>query len=102
MYNDSVLEAVASATGVKFVSDEDMSKLCSYGTGGKGGVFYPDSVEKCRELIEALGSAGEEYFFLGAGSNVLVSDEGADRAVISTKNLKGISVRGKMVTACAG
>lgn len=89
--------------GEECVVGYKLSQSCVYGTGGiADGYFAPDREENLKLLIEGLKSRGIPYFILGRGSNVLVSDEGFRGAVISTVNLKGLSVKGRILTAYSG
>ena len=91
----------------KYVSiltrNADMSKKCSYGTGGKADYYFaPDCDEVAGALISDLKKADLPYFILGGGSDVLVSDDGYRGAVVSTEKLKSISLCGRILTAGAG
>jgi UDP-N-acetylmuramate dehydrogenase len=64
--------------------DEPMSKHTSYRIGGPAKMFVTcDSVHDLAVAVEAIKSDGLPCVVLGRGSNVLVSDEGYDGAVIT-------------------
>lgn len=72
-----------SDNGVKFVLNEPMSRHTTFKIGGNAEVFV--SIYSTEELIFVIKSANEfrvPYFVLGAGSNLLVSDNGIEGAVI--------------------
>ena len=80
-----------------------MSEHTTFRIGGNADVFArPDSVEK---LVAALNIAKEEnvrFFVLGRGSNLLFADEGFRGIIISTENLKKITVDGNVITCECG
>ena len=75
----------------------------TYKTGGLAKLaVFPNSIEQVRTTIDFIKSQDVDYSILGAGSNVLVSDSGYDGVLISTDNLKGISINGNLVMCYAG
>lgn len=67
--------------------------LSGYTTVGIGGpaplIVFPRSPAEVRALVSAAREAGEELLPLGAGSNLLVADEGVDRKVLCLKKNMG-------------
>ena len=103
MKDNGVYAEISDRLGVKAEYDASLAKMCSYGTGGKAAVvYYPDNEEAVRLLDKELKGKGSPFVYLGGGTNVLVSDKGYDGAVISTAELKGITVNGKILIAKAG
>ena len=97
------LSVIGKECLVECAVDYDLSRKCTYGTGGKAdGYFAPADEETLKKLLAAIKDEEIPYFVLGRGSNVLVSDEGFRGAVISTERLKGLSLCGKILTAYAG
>ena len=75
----------------------------TFGSGGRlACVAYPKSGEELALVIRELKNNGEEYYVLGGCSNVLISDNGVDKAVISTRNLKGRKLSGENIYLGAG
>ena len=75
----------------------------TYKTGGLAKLaVLPNSAEQVNKTIDFVKSQGVDYSVLGAGSNLLISDSGYDGVLISTENLKGISINGNLVTCFAG
>lgn len=71
----------------------DFSKHSSVGCGGCARIaFYPHSEEEVRALVSRLKSDGNDYITLGNLTNVLPSDEGVKKAVVSTKKLTRIEL----------
>lgn len=99
----ALIKEIAEKSRVYYEIDCPLGAKTSYKTGGNAdGAFYPETREKAVELIGELRENGVPHVFLGAGSNVLVSDKGYSGAVIFSERLKGISVSGKTIVAGAG
>ena len=97
------LKTVAEKYSFVCKTDEDLSRRCAYGTGGKADWYFTPTDEKTIiSLVNDLKAADAPYFVLGNGSNVLVSDEGYRGAIISTEKLKGLSLCGRILTALSG
>lgn len=68
--------------------DVPLAPLCYYKIGGKARYYcQPESVEDLKKVTEFLKETGHAYYILGAGSNVLLPDEGIDGLVIHTAKL---------------
>ena len=79
-----------------------LSKLTKYGTGGTAfAIVYPSSVDELKNVVNALDN-NYEYFVLGNGSNLLVSDKGYNGVVVSTANLSGITFKSNYLIAECG
>lgn len=83
--------------------DEPLERYTTWRIGGPADIFCePQDPKKCQLLLSAAQLYGVPVTFLGAGSNVLVADEGIRGVVIHTKGLKNISWKGRIVTAGSG
>ncbi len=84
-------------------ADEPLSLHTSFRVGGPADVYVePLSVD---EMILSIRLAQElelPWIVLGAGSNVLVADEGIEGVVISTVHLNKIETEGTVLYAEAG
>lgn len=77
----------------------DVKKLTSFKIGGEiARVYFPTDVDEFLEAIEKEPNA----FIVGNLSNILVSSDGYDGAVILTKKMDRITFDGKKVLAGAG
>lgn len=77
----------------------DIKKSTSFKIGGKiARMYFPTSVE---EFVE-IKTKEPDAFVAGNLSNILVSSDGYDGAVICTKKMDRISFDGNIVTAGAG
>ncbi len=103
MKDNGVYAEISEKLGVKARYNASLASMCSYGTGGNASaIFYPESEDAVRLLDRTLRERNLPFVYLGGGTNVLVSDNGYFGAVISTSDLKGITVNGKILTAKAG
>ncbi len=74
---------------------QSLKEYTSFKVGGEAKDFYiPSTIEEVQELVQKLYKEGRSYLILGNGSNLLVSDEGVDEAVILLKdNLSACSIK---------
>ncbi len=80
----------------------NLKSFNSYGTGGNAKIaVFPRSSQELIEVLK-LVKGSYDYFVLGGGSNVLVSDSGFDGVVICTKNVCEMAVKGNLLTADCG
>ena len=89
--------------GLKFSEKEPMSRHTSFKTGGNADLFL--EVNKNSELSSILKKAKElsvPLTVIGKGTNLLVSDNGIEGAVLSLCGLDGVSIDGEYITAGAG
>ncbi len=86
------------------LANESMKKHTTFRIGGNAKYFVtPESPEALRQTIALCEEAGEAYYILGNGSNVLVSDQGYDGVIIQLfKNKNHIAIEGRRVIAEAG
>ncbi len=85
-------------------NDEDMSKHSSFKAGGTAKYFAAPKNEE--EVLNCLSYAEEknlDYYVIGNGSNILVSDKGYDGLIIKFgEQLSKITVDNNIITAYAG
>ncbi|MBU4486108.1 MAG: UDP-N-acetylmuramate dehydrogenase [Candidatus Delongbacteria bacterium] len=83
---------------------EPMSKHTFYRIGGPAKIFVaPENTGELKEVIEICKQDKIEFFILGKGSNVLVSDSGYDGCIIDfSKYFTKISSYGDLITAQSG
>lgn len=84
--------------------DEPMSKHTTFRVGGPAKLFVNISDRATLEKIaEYCGKVAQEFFVLGKGSNLLVSDKGYDGLILSMgKDFSEIRVEGNKIYAQAG
>jgi UDP-N-acetylmuramate--L-alanine ligase/UDP-N-acetylenolpyruvoylglucosamine reductase len=84
---------------------EPLSRHTSFKIGGPARVWVePDEVSGLRRTLEISDKHGAGVFIIGNGSNLLVSEKGIDKVVVSlcSAGFKKVSFRGTTVTAGAG
>jgi len=82
---------------------ESLKEHTSFRVGGQAALYAePEDVSEVRTLISESRKKNRPFFILGAGSNLLVRDEGFPGTVISTRKLNRVSVSGRMISAECG
>ncbi len=82
-HNYQELYDYAISVGCEAALSEKMSLNTSFKTGGPCGVrLSPDSTQQLTDIINKANSLNIPFVVLGNGTNVLVPDEGIDKAVI--------------------
>ncbi len=86
-----------------FRFDEPLNEHCSFRIGGPAEAFCtPDSVTQITNILGFAIDNNIQYFILGCGSNLLISDKGISGLVIQTKGLNRISHDEDCVSAWCG
>lgn len=83
---------------------EPMSKHTTFRIGGPADFYLcPHSTKEVQQTVQICKEENLQYFILGNGSNLLVSDKGYRGAIIQLwKNFSDISVKDCCITAKAG
>ena len=76
------LKKFSEQTSGKLIFDYDLKKTNWFNIGGNAKAFFKP--ENLKDLINFLKNFGnkEKIFILGAGSNILIKDQGFDGIVI--------------------
>lgn len=84
--------------------NEQMSRHTTFRTGGPASLFLrPRTTEEIKGVLKLLKRAEVDFFILGNGSNLLVSDKGYDGVVISLSNFADIQIEDEtLINAQAG
>ena len=84
--------------------DEPMSEHTTFEIGGPADFYViPEDFDEVRDVITACKDAGADYFVLGCGSDLLVSDEGYCGVIVAVADgLMGVSVEGDQMCCQAG
>lgn len=84
--------------------NEPMFKNISFKTGGSCGVrLSPSSTEQLIAIVNKTNELGVPYIVLGNGTNVLVEDDGIDKAIIIIgSNMARIELSGDTISFSAG
>ncbi|MEK7748169.1 MAG: UDP-N-acetylmuramate dehydrogenase [Nitrospirota bacterium] len=76
--------------------DEPMAPYTSLKTGGvASAIVFPESPEKVADLVCRMRTSAIPFFMLGAGSNLLISDDGIDAVVVQLGNLSQGTLTGR-------
>lgn len=96
------ITSVVPEENIRF--QEPMSRHTSFRTGGEAAVFVQvENKEQLRKLLLYLQKTENEYFILGNGSNLLVSDRGYDGVVIQLgSRMSAIRTSGERLCVQAG
>lgn len=86
------------------VENASMADYSSFRAGGKASfLVMPESESRFADTLNLLSSEDIEYFVLGNGSNILISDTGYDGVIVKTsKAFSDIKVDGEYICAGAG
>ena len=103
--NEAFYRALCAATGAEHVfCDEPMKAHTSFHIGGPADFFVtPENIQQLEEILALCKEYGEDYFVLGNGTNLLVSDEGFRGVILQLlKNWNSCRIEGNVLTAGAG
>ncbi|MFO8145159.1 MAG: UDP-N-acetylmuramate dehydrogenase [Candidatus Syntrophosphaera sp.] len=82
---------------------EPLSKHCSFKIGGPAEVFFtPESISQLIDILDFTILNKINYFILGRGSNLLISDKGVEGLIIHTTGLNKISRDENYISAYCG
>ena len=99
----SVFTEFCKQAGIDVKLNEPMKNHNGFKTGGNADIFITlGDRELLCALVETANSLEIPLFILGKGSNLLVSDNGIEGAVVSLAKMDEIIIDGETVTAKAG
>ena len=86
------------------VADEPMAKHTTFRVGGAAKyAAFVSTASEIESLIKLCNDNNVQYYIIGNGSNVLISDKGYDGLIIIIgRNMSEISVEGETIRAGAG
>ena len=87
------LKSFSTKSNGKLFFDYDLKKTNWFNIGGKAKAFFkPDNLNDLITFLKNFGNK-ENIFILGAGSNILIKDQGFDGIVVKLgKNFSNISI----------
>jgi UDP-N-acetylmuramate dehydrogenase len=102
--SERTIQEMAADLGIECRGNEPLARHTTMGVGGPAPWFLlPRETTSLAALVRELAAAGIRYRVLGAGSNLIVADEGVRTPVISTERLAGVFEReGNRMRAGAG
>ncbi len=90
------LISLAAEQKIEYRENEAMALHTSFKLGGKADVFLrPQTAEQLKNILSCIREENIPCFILGNGSNLLVSDEGIEGAVVSTAGLNRLKLTGE-------
>ena len=99
----SALYAALANEEIEYLVDYDLSQASTFRIGGKADIAVFPKNEN--ELIFAITLAKEyniKFEIIGLGSNVLFSDDGFRGAIIFTKKMNSVILKGETISAMCG
>lgn len=98
----NALEHCLKENGIRYEWGVPLKEYTSFKIGGNCTILLsPDSIEQVQNAIRCCRKNNINFFILGKGSNLLVSDDGFEGAVICTSNsLHEITMVGETTIAC--
>lgn len=88
---------------IEYIENEAMCRHTTFGIGGTADVFAtPKNPCELARVVSLAKKLDVPYLVVGNGSNLLVSDEGIEGAVIKVGDWNEISHDGEIVTCTAG
>lgn len=88
---------------LNIITDEPMYKHTTYRVGGPAAVFViANNYQDITNTVDYAKKNNIDYFILGNGSNILVSDKPYNGIVISTTNLDAYEISGDKLFAMCG
>lgn len=89
--------------GYRFLRNEPMRNYTTFKIGGNADLMiFPESLRELSALLAYMRQENIEFFVLGNGSNLLVSDEGLRIPVIKTEKFDFIEIDGTKLTVGSG
>jgi UDP-N-acetylmuramate dehydrogenase len=86
--------------GPKLEFNKGLAPFTSFKTGGSARYFIStQTVDDVAQAVKAAKKLNLPYFFLGGGSNLLVSDQGYDGLIIRI-DVRGLKLIGKVEVEC--
>ena len=100
----SSIETLKGITKGIFLKEENMMKHTSYGIGGPAKAYItPEDENDLGKILKFANQNKIETYFVGSGSNLLVSDDGIDGIVITLgKAINNLKINGANVYAESG
>lgn len=88
---------------IKLEEDKSLSGLTFFTSRGRARYFArPETIRELREVLKTAQEKNLDIKVIGSGTHVILPDGGFDGMLISTESLKGMTIKGSLITAMAG
>ncbi len=100
----TIIEQIASDHGAEVRSDQELRNYTSMGVGGKAAhMIFPKRSGPVEQIIHELSTHRLPFRILGAGTNLIIGDDGLDDIIIATESLsRKIDVAENIIRASSG
>ena len=97
------MNSLTQNSDLEILDNYPMRKYLYIKVGGEAKrLVYPQNTKSFVELLKRCHESGEKVTVLGAGSNTIITEQGIDGVVISTRKLKEVRIDGTRVEAECG
>jgi UDP-N-acetylmuramate dehydrogenase len=103
MSNDKLINNLKKITDLQLIENQDLSDYTSFAVGGPSDIFLiPSTIAAAQSAFKLINQAQLPYLILGAGSNLVISDQGFRGATIYTEELNQTRVENNTVITQTG
>ena len=103
MNKQNLISKLEKINNLKVIENQPLSHYTSFEVGGPSDIFLiPNHIKAAQKSFELINQAELPYLILGAGSNLVVSDQGFRGATIYTENLNQVQIYDTTITAQVG
>lgn len=103
MDKQNLINKLQKINGLELITDQPLSDYTSFAVGGPSDLFLiPTHITAAKKAFKLINQAHLPYLILGAGSNLVVSDQGFRGATIYTEQLDKVKIKDTTITAQVG
>lgn len=96
------LEKFLREREIKYLKEQPLSEYTTLRIGGLARLIVFPKEHEIVELLTVIKNEGAQYFVIGGGSNLLVSDSGFNGVIVNTKEMNSINLNGELLSVSAG
>lgn len=103
MLDFSELKKQFNCCGAEFSENELLSRHSTFKIGGPAKLIVsPNNTDQFIDVLNIIRKSDQRYIVIGKGSNVLFDDKGYDGVIVSTHNMRSISIHDNILEADCG
>ena len=88
---------------IKIEENKSLAGLAMFSSKGRAKYYAkPESIHNLRLILDFARNKNLKIQIIGSGTHIVLPDSGFDGIIISTEELKGITIKGSLITAMAG